>query len=385
MSVTFLIGSGASVPAEFPSVTEITTQVASACKSSHLPAEPRDATCKGGEKLLRWLQVQIKRRYGDDASRLVHYENVYFLAKQLLDDLDDEYDNPAIRPFVESAVDHVLSQSPTLTGDAHQELRSLADWLTRHIRKVVVKQIGTRKGTRCDHLDFILEGIEKSGISNPTVLSLNHDTLIEAVFRRKNIPFADGFASEANIVGVRQWQAGQLVKAGRVRLLKLHGGIDWLQFRPHGMQSHLEDYCGIPTNHSSAKRDTLGRVHYPLDDLPIFLIGAWDKLARYTDPIYLELYYTAFEALAAAKVLVVVGYGFGDKGINKLVADWMCRSLEHRLVVVDRNANELWQHARGAIALKWQPWLEERRLIPLRVDLNESKISWSLIEDKLKM
>lgn len=123
------------------------------------------------------------------------------------------------------------------------------------------------------------------------------------------------------------------------------------------------------------------------DSLPIFMIGSWDKLARYTDPVYLEIYYAAFEALRTSELLVVVGYGFGDKGINKLIADWMSRSESHRLVVVDRDACGLWKHARGAIAGKWGDWLAKRgnrRLFPVRVDLRGPKISWSFIKEKLE-
>lgn len=385
MSICFLLGSGASVPAGFPTVAEITNQLATPCETLPEWEREKKALHEGGRKLLRWLEVQIKRRYGPDAPRTVHYENLYFLAKQLLDDLDGEYENPALRPFVESAFEQVLPHIPTIGDTASEELRRLAEWVTVFIRSAVVERIGKHKATRFDHLDFMLDGIKKSGVPNPTILTVNHDTLVEKILTQNQMEFADGFGKEANIVGVRQWETKQLLQMSKgVRLLKLHGGINWRRFRPLGVQTHLEDYFGIRTaHHSATAQDASDRPHHALDDLPLFLIGTWDKLARYTDSLYLELYFAAFEALASANTLVVVGYGFGDKGINKLVADWMCRSTEHRLVLIDLNADQLWQHMPASIWSNWQTLIDERRLFPVVANLKEETISWSLIEDKL--
>lgn len=385
MSICFLLGSGASVPAGFLTVQDITDQLARPSEAFADWEHEKRAVHDGGRTLLRWLEVQIKRRYGPDAPRTVHYENLYFLAKQLLDDLDDEYANPALRPFVESAFEQVLPRSGTLGGTSSEELRRLAEWVTSFIRGAVVEKIGKHKATRFDHLDFMLDGIKKAGGQTPTILTLNHDTLVEKILTQNQMDFADGFGREANIVGVRQWETKQLLQMSKgVRLLKLHGGINWHRFRPLGVQTHLEDYFGIPTpDYFLRKRDVHERVHISLDDLPVFLIGAWDKLARYTDSLYLELYYAAFEALALANTLVVVGYGFGDKGINKLVADWMCRSAEHRLVLIDLHADQLWQHMPASIWSNWQTLVDEKRLFPVEADLKEETIPWSLIEDKL--
>ena len=384
--VCFLLGSGASVPAGFPTVAEITEKIAAGCGQEGGLRTLPDPLPDGGRNLLRWLEIQIKRRYVSEGDRAVHYENLYFLAKQLSDDLLDEYDNPAIRPFIEGAVEQVLPQLPSLPGNAYNELQKLAEDVTKRIRRTVVLLLSSHKPTRLDHLHFIVEAVQETGHPKPAILILNHDTLLETVLGSKDLDFVDGFAKEPNPVGVREWQPGQLVhQTDAIRVLKLHGGIDWYRLRPHGVQTHLEDYFGIPTSKcSTAVVDSQGRAHDLMDDsMPIFMIGSWDKLARYTDSVYLEIYYAAFEALRTSELLVVVGYGFGDKGINKLVTDWMCRSLKHRLLVVDRSALSLHQRARGAIAGKWQAWLDEHRLLPLKANLEESKMPWSYIKESL--
>ena len=385
MSICFLLGSGASVPAGFPTVKDITDQLAHPSETFADWEHEERSLHDGGKTLLRWLEVQIKRRYGSDAPRSVHYENLYFLAKQLLDDLDDEYSNPALRPFVESAFEQVLPHVSVGGDTASEKLRRLAEWVTISIRSTVVQSIRNHKATRFDHLDFMLEGIKTADVQNPAILTLNHDTLVEKILTKNHMDFADGFSREANIVGVREWETRQLLRVSKgVRLLKLHGGINWYRFRPLGMQTHLEDYFGIRTpHHSPAARDASDRPHHALDELPVFLIGAWDKLARYTDSLYLELYYAAFEALASANTLIAVGYGFGDKGINKLVADWMCRSVEHRLVLIDLYADDLWQRMPASIWSNWQTLVKEKRLFPLKTDLSGDPISWSFIESTL--
>ena len=61
----------------------------------------------------------------------------------------------------------------------------------------------------------------------------------------------------------------------------------------------------------------------------------------------------------------------------------MCRKVERRLVVVGKDADNLWKRARGAIAGKWEYWLGTKRLYPITFAL-EDKLSWSRIADLLK-
>jgi hypothetical protein len=386
MNVCFLLGSGASVPAGFPTVAQITQSLNGDSEQSGLSAADAAALSVDGRKLLRWLEVQIKRRYTSDSNRAVQYENLYFLAKQVSEDLLDDYDNPALRPFVESAIEQVLPRSSGRPGNAYEELSQLTKYFVTHIRRCVAALL-RHEPSQLNHLDFVAEAIEEISHPKPTLFTLNHDTLLEKMLKCEGLKFIDGFGQEANTVGVHEWQSGQFfAQTDVIRVLKLHGGIDWFRLRPHGVQTHEEDYVGVLTpKYSTAARDSRGRSHDLMDDsLPIFMIGSWDKLAGYTDPVYLEIYYAAVAALKNAELLVVVGYGFGDKGINKLITDWMCRSVSHRIVVVDRHADELWRHALGAIVSKWQTWFDKKRLFPLRVDLQESKISWSIIQNTVK-
>jgi len=385
MKVCFLLGSGASVPAGFPKVAEITEKVLSKTQHVGHMAGFDNNFSDGGRNLLRWLEIQIKRRYVAEGAQAVHYESLYFLAKQIKDDLLDDYDNPAIRPFIEDADEQVLPMSRGLPGNASDELQKMAEDVVKYIRRVVASSLSSHQPTRVDHLDFIVDAIQQNVGSPPGILTLNHDTLLEKNLTEKNIEYFDGFAKEPNEMGVREWLSGKLAgKTDALRVLKLHGGVDWFRFRPEDSKPWLEDYVGIQTpSYTQDRLDSLRRRHVRLaDSLPIFLIGSWDKLTRYTDQIYLEIYYSAFEEMRTAEMLVIVGYGFGDKGINKLITDWMYsreKTPKKMLIIDARPLEELRQMSRGSIAGKLPMWKDEGRLTFWNIPLGSIEVSWERI------
>ncbi|MCP5535234.1 MAG: hypothetical protein H7A51_03250 [Akkermansiaceae bacterium] len=92
------------------------------------------------------------------------------------------------------------------------------------------------------------------------LFSLNHDRLLENFLRSEGIHVVDGFDVE-NTYGIRPWNPvlfGPMRTQSSgpvVRLLKLHGSIDWQRFRPREAQGSKynsnpwrEEYVGIRTN-----------------------------------------------------------------------------------------------------------------------------------------
>lgn len=391
MNIAFLLGSGTSIPAGYPSVATITEDLLSD-QPNHLPSQPG---ANGGSSpqalaFLRWLETIVIARYASEGQRGANYEDIYFVASQIRDDLRGEFDNPAVRPLVEKAItEHLLPH-----GDGSLNLSALLETLAADVADDIRGRVVSRLtkppeqlSERTHHLDFIAQSVRSVGGQNTTVMTLNHDALIETCLDAHGIGFTDGFSRTANNVGVREWAPSSISDGGNVvRLLKLHGGIDWYRFRPDGAEPWSEDYVGIPTaDFPTGRVDAAGRRHSTLDRLPIHLIGTFNKLTSYTDPIYLHLYHHAFQAVRRADALVVVGYGFGDKGINKLVTEWICRSPHRRLVVVDRCANTLWRRARGSISGIWRDLLDSKRLITLDRDLQKNDLHWQEIAGALRL
>jgi len=384
MKVCFLFGSGASVPAGKATVTQITEQVLSGDNPSphvakidfykHIDVRLKESRVK----FLRWLEIQVKRRYAYEPNRPANYEDLYYLASQMYDDLRGEYDNPAVRPLIERAYLEVLPRVDCFAGKLEEEMKHLTNDVVDYIRRCVVLLLRADLQS-LDYLDFVREAYQANLGEGLEILTLNHDTVVEDFLETRGIPFFDGFRTKLSAVQVRQWQPTELREAyGKIRVFKLHGGIDWFRFRPDEVQDWSEDYIGIPTPEYRLKsqRDERQRQHRILnDDLPVCLIGTFNKFPSYTDSVYLEIYYRAFCSLDEAGVLVIVGYGFGDKGINKLITDWIYRNSKRQIIVVDVDADNLWERARGAIGNKWHNWLDAKRLIPVTFDL-QNKLSW---------
>jgi hypothetical protein len=381
---TFLFGSGVSVPAEAPSMDGITEQVLSGdAVAQRYVASAREAVADGPQRLLSWLAGQVRSRYSEEPDRRVNYEDLYFLATQIDDDLTGNYDNPAIRPFLEEAAKNVLPKGPPTATSTIEELQRLAHAAADRIRDCVRMSLRLPLGD-ARYLDFIAEATAAAGTAGTDILTLNHDRLVEQYFHRKGIPFADGFDRQPNEHGVRRWNPDVFDDSTHVvRLLKLHGGVDWYRIEPSGAEPWTEEYLGIPTDDRQlCRHDQQGRPHRAIGE-PVFLIGTFNKLWRYTDTAYVELYWRACQILDATDVLVVIGYGFGDKGINKRITDWLISGASRRMVVVDIDACNLWKRGRVSIASKWHDWVEAKRLFPVQFDLKQ-RLPWELLTRLVK-
>ncbi len=385
MKVSFLFGSGVSVPAGVPKMCEITDRIMSGDVPTSQPL-PYDADATHGTTLrvLRWLEIQVKRRYSCERDRVVNYEDLYFLASQIHEDLRGNYDNPALRPLVEQAFDELLPAVPSAQGSIHEELAFLVEKVADHIRECVRAWLVVDL-RQPEYLDFLADALAESRESGLDILTLNHDTVLEQYLRQKQIPYTDGFTTEPNAVGNRESKPELLDDLGcAVRILKLHGGLDWYRFGPTGAEPWIEEYLGIPAEFRPSQRDAQGRTHGNIGRLPAFLIGTSNKLWNYTDTAYLELYHRAFRIFEGTDVLVAIGYGFGDKGINKRITDWILKPQRRHLIVVDLDPINLRERARVSIREKWNDWIADKRLIPVKFDLAET-LRWKSIRERIKL
>jgi hypothetical protein len=100
----------------------------------------------------------------------------------------------------------------------------------------------------------------------------------------------------------------------------------------------------------------------------------------YTDRVFLEMHYRFIRVLDETERLIVCGYGFGDKGVNKRITEWMCSSLSRKMLIIDpKGPGQLNQSARPSVALKIKEWKRQRRWIHWSIGLNSAGISWDRI------
>ena len=212
------------------------------------------------------------------------------------------------------------------------------------------------------------------------IFSLNHDTLIECLAIRQDIPLSSGFTDEVVTLPRRNHQGAiighlsatvlpgdQLESSAMsffrhgshgLNLLKLHGSLDVFTFRdgkdllkilPLGdgidgplraLRAANEDLRYWPPLPVAATNEIIyadhtGEMQFLRRSL---LAGAFKFDPRHQQVLPPRLLEHFRSYINYIQTLVCIGYGFGDDHINKIVREWLDFSQERRLVVVAPDA-----------------------------------------------
>lgn len=143
-----------------------------------------------------------------------------------------------------------------------------------------------------------------------TIVTLNYDNALEVASK-----LGVGCPLEA---GPTPWTSGpipgQPARSDRVRLVKLHGSLDWDTNQTTGHVSV------VPESELAMWNATNGQAG-PNRTGPSIIFGAGNKL-RPAGP-YLDLFYEFKQALFSARRVIVVGYSFLDTHVNELLRHWV--------------------------------------------------------------
>lgn len=149
-----------------------------------------------------------------------------------------------------------------------------------------------------------------------TVATLNYDLAVEQAAEAAGIPLTTGIDQWVSRGRFNEWPS-----AG-VRLLKLHGSINWGWKRVESRDGHLpRDMLEVTADSS----EDPGR--------PALIFGQRGKL-RAEGP-FLGLLAEFEQALARASHLIVIGYSFRDDHVNELVRRWTAEDSTRTLLIVD--------------------------------------------------
>ncbi len=177
------------------------------------------------------------------------------------------------------------------------------------------------------------------------VHTLNHDVLFEKVGRVGSLwqEFSDGYLEEnSSYYSDVKINNNQINKKYRVRLksfqnkfdtklclFKLHGSIDTYQFNIASQNNDLTrvklDYGVEPRFVKEVKDSLTGKFRYEKGwqlNYPDFLSGTTTKMLSYGNEFYSLIFNHFKQNLENSKLLIVVGYGFGDPGIDKYLKDY---------------------------------------------------------------
>ncbi len=380
MKATFLLGSGISISAGLPSVGKITKAILSGDGlvinpdgrvvdedelSDQWVEQVRVSMIEEGREkvrrillLLDWLKVQVNCRYAEIEGRLANYEDLAYLAGQISDDLGDEYENPALQPFVRKALIDLKGLFPdSATYAAREGLRELARTTVNYIRQVVARELRTPLSDT-SYLRVFADACKDSLVSEVNLFTLNHDTLLERILKENDVNVVDGFKEAGD--GSRRWDASVFDNPDderRVNLFKLHGSVNWWRWETrHGLSQDRASHENVDRN-----RRFVGTYRAPDSDPPLYerllesegpqiLAGTFNKILGYNSELFLELHHRFHRVLQDCNALVVCGYGFGDKGINTRIAEWRQHSSLPKLLIIDpAESSVIVQRARGSV------------------------------------
>ena len=364
MKIAILLGAGSSLPAGYPSTQCLTKLVLSGKGVKSYD----DGTAQRGNCMVRRIHSEVERyfsywnerlaNYEALKGRLANYEDLFYLAGQVYDEVMGEMENPAVHPFIEKLradmsplveAENAENEDPDRTSypNIPDDFEKLFSKTCNYISETVSSRL-CRKPTSTNHLKIF---VEACGIGNVTGIStLCHDIHVETHLREEGIALADGF-SEKEEEGVRYWD-GDFSSNSKTPFLKLHGSVDWFRFRPDDSSSYwYDDRIGIGDPYHTRRDD---RPQTALDGgRPLLLIGTFNKVADYSQGIFLDLHHRFRSTLREADQLVVCGYSFGDKGINTAILEWYYAKRGRRFLIIHPDPCELFSNARAAIRSKW--------------------------------
>jgi hypothetical protein len=301
-----------------------------------------------------------------------NYEDVYFLAWQLAEEASLSRLNPALAPFFEeiksASVEWV--QPLPLTGEEFTFER-LTSEACHFIECVVRTKLWSR--SQPTGFDLILDLARQFAAPGFTIATLNHDTLIERALSDGGIGFADGFHPPDGDVAF--FDPLLLDSPEGIKLLKLHGSIDWRWTRVKEKAAWRDCYTKVVSGEPWQRRTLSGiKIEY---ELPAgVLVGTMNKLFDYHFGITQEVLLRFHRTLRETDTLVVSGYGWGDFAVNGWLKNWLGASPGHRIVLLHRNPEAAVRDHAGSHIFPWEydGWVRDGRLIRIQKWLCETAL-----------
>ena len=197
---------------------------------------------------------------------------------------------------IERFVDGAIARSRG--GDVSTLLTSARDEMLRSLFDI----LNIEDRARVQYLVPLIELLRHQ--SSLTIATLNYDRSIEN---------ASELADKTCHTGIETWLTGGALDwpEDGLRLLKLHGSIDWVFEREHRAPGKLPRL---------AIRKVAGLDEKARYDAPAVVFGEAGKL-RAEGP-FLELLLAWSAQLQQVNRLLVVGYSFRDTHVNELIARW---------------------------------------------------------------
>lgn len=356
--MSFLIGSGFSVSAGYPTTTKMNKRLRKIDASEICVHTSREAWFLNGQSDLNasWMGVEERHLVQEllefyNAQVLTHGEGFHyetFYDYYITPYHDDSYPRN-LRDFLTN-----YTRRYRRVSDMHNLLMEFNDIFSQLVAKLLTKPIERVHLCRPYHPNYsafllLLEGLSKT--HRVHIHTLNHDIYLESLSSSDSIQghMADGFEELGSRIYAQKYEkyATYMIRLRRFTnkydepfcLYKLHGSIDnyWATFED-GL-----DLVKVPWGVSAdeirkeiAHDGDLEYVHRPADVVPDFLSGTTHKVSRYEKGSYYPVVLHHFQTnLMQSRALVVIGYGFADSRINQYLKESFLDDLSKVMFIVD--------------------------------------------------
>jgi hypothetical protein len=373
-NISFLLGSGFSMPENLPGVEVLNNRLGKIIETEILIHSDQKAFfLNGAEDLNKWMR---------GSERLFVQDFIAFYTDEVLTagekfDYEIFYDFYTEYLYAKGNKDTIEGFHKWFTGKFHLknwELRdchnTIADF-NRTFSQLLAQQLFRIEfydgNTISGHppydgfLNFLAQLLETNSIK---VHSLNHDLFFDWMGRHHTKLFehyCDGFSLAGspfygtvydyyNVPGSQmQYSTTYRVKiptflrdfSQKLALYKLHGSIDMKKVyvgQPGRSINRIKHVRGVDQLVIEVYDEKSGRyifegIHDQVE--PDYLSGKSSKLRQYGDETYYKILFEEFEKnLNSARILIVIGYGFMDPGINEYLQKYLL-DLNRKMVVVD--------------------------------------------------
>lgn len=330
------------------------------------------------QRFLRHVTALADAVHASRGLEQVNYEDLFSLLKQIVEHEQGAAQNSALEPYV-ATLRNQVGEFPIhqAHADGHASpLAALAEMGIDLIQCAVHWSLSTSKPPI--GLDLVEDITRKVPA---TIVTLNHDLLIERVLENAGVKYRDGFGDRDG--DFRWFEEQRLAPEDSVRLIKLHGSINWYEMsdpknRDRGTKTAIlagED----PWHHENRE----GIRFDNWSGTPLFLTGVGNKVAAYNSGIYAEMMFRFHEALKSTDSIVMSGYGWGDKGINVRLIDWLLDSEKRRLFLLNERPEEFVE--KQTALTHRRNWLKEQgRLIEIRKWMSDTTVK-DLLENELRL
>lgn len=357
-NISFLIGSGLSVPAGYPTTTKLNERLGKIDSSEICIHTSGNAWFLNGaaDPNAHWMRIEERKFIQEflefyhnielGSKGNFHYETFYDYYRSLL--AGERYPE-TLAKFLGD-----FRQKYGVETDNHHLLLDFHHTFNQLIAQLLTKPL------ECVHLSkpygpnysaFLELAEELAKTHRVHFHTLNHDLYMEHLAHSDSIQgkIDDGFEELGSAFFGELYDKYEryLVRLSRFTgkfeeqfcLYKLHGSIDHYWFQDDNKLDLIKLKRGVSPMKIFKEREkngVLDYVNHPTDYFPDFLSGTTSKIERYGDGTYYPVILGHFKNnLQSSNTLIAIGYGFSDPRINQFLQGSFLTDDSKTLFVVD--------------------------------------------------